>query len=213
MKYLMIAVLFLVASDANAQETLKDSLLYNIFPVADGQVSYEKVINAPGKPKSDIYKIIKSWAASNFVSQKEALQSDDLNAGLIIYKFNFESSFESPKVDNSSMTVSTRYWQNIKFYIKDDRLKVVVDNMKVDIGESTFIVSTYERDAKEMTEKYIQDFKKNRKMSDKMEQKMRENGANYDKVVMSDFSKADKEIKGIIASIEKEVTGKSAFDF
>lgn len=205
-------VLLLIAVNSSGQQ---DSLLYNIFPTVGGIVTYQKVIDAPGKSKGDIYKIIKSWAASAFTSQKDALQSEDITTGLVIYKFSFPSSFESPNIDGASATVNTSYWQNLKVYIKDERLKVIVDNLKVNIGEtSSYFVSTYEKDNKESTEKAIKDYKKTMKVSEKMETKMRNNAARYDQAVMDNFIVADKEIKALIIDIEKTMkSGKSEFDF
>lgn len=210
-----LIILISVNTMGQQRVSTSDSLLYSIFPVEVGHVTYQKVIEVPGKLKGDIYKVIKAWAASAFVSQKDALQSDDLNTGLVIYKFNFPSSFESPKIDGVSTIINTTYWQNLKFYIKDGRLKVVIDNIKVDIEEGgSYYISTYTVDSKEIAEKAIKDYKKSMKVTDKMESKMRDNAARYDQEVFGNFKVADKEIKEIIASIEKSMkSGKSEFDF
>lgn len=205
-------LILLISIKSMGQQRTGDSLLYNIFPVVDGLVAYQKIIESPGKTKSDIYKAIKSWAASTFTSQKDALQSDDLDAGLIIYKFNFPSSCERT-VDGDIETINTTYWQNLKVYIKDERLKIVVDNLKVNIGESSFFVSTYEKDNKEITEKAIIDYKKTTKVSAKMEAKMRDNASRYDRAVMGNFLTADKEIKDMIAGIEKIIKSGKESDF
>jgi hypothetical protein len=192
----------------------QDSLMYGIFPLVENHISYQRIVEAPGKSKDDLYKMIKSWSVSAFNSQKDALQSEDRVTGLIIYKFNFNSSFESPKIDGASTTIPTTYWQNLKFYIKDGKLKIIIDNLSLMMNESTFNVETYALDIKAFNDKAIEDVKKTMKVSEKLERQMRENASNYDRSVIRNFSEADKEIKKLLAGVETYIkSGKSEFDF
>lgn len=192
----------------------QDSLMYGIFPLVENHISYQRIVEVPGKSKDDLYKMIKLWSVSAFNSQKDALQTDDRISGLIIYKFNFNSSFESPKIDGASETISTTYWQNLKFYIKDGKLKIIIDNLSLRMGESTFNVEIYGSDIKDFNDKAIEDVKKTMKVSEKLERQMRENASNYDKSVIQNFLVADKEINKLLAGVETYIkSGKSEFDF
>lgn len=64
------------------------------IPLKEGRVVYEKVVDAPGKTKTDLYSNAKSWCVTYFKYTKEPIQTEDKDAGRIISKGNLVVPFK-----------------------------------------------------------------------------------------------------------------------
>lgn len=66
------------------------------YPLKDGKVVYESIIELPGLTKANLYSASKKWIADSFKSAKSAIQSEDIASGQIIGKgYNELSIFEN----------------------------------------------------------------------------------------------------------------------
>jgi hypothetical protein len=143
MKKLLIG-LFLIPAICKAQ----DSLLYHVFPLKDGIITYEKIIEIPGVSKDDLYNRAKSWALPFYSSQKDALQTDDKEAGLLAYKGFFSQIFFPPRVMGVKVEYDNReYWEIVKILVKDGKAKIVVSNIHVEVdskGGFPFTIENFE---------------------------------------------------------------------
>ncbi|MDZ4807935.1 MAG: DUF4468 domain-containing protein [Bacteroidota bacterium] len=68
------------------------------FPLKDGSIYYESIVDADSLSKDQIYKIFKSWGVGVFKSQKDVTQSDDREVGIIAFKSFFKISFMVPPI-------------------------------------------------------------------------------------------------------------------
>ncbi|WPV65959.1 DUF4468 domain-containing protein [Chitinophaga sp. LS1] len=108
----------------------QDSLLYNIFPIHNGKIRYEKIIHVDSVSKNDIYTRIKEWALENYNSQKATKQEDDKDAGFLVYTGYFEKPFEG-KMKRTSIIDDRQVWNTIKFYVKEGRVKIIIDDIRI----------------------------------------------------------------------------------
>lgn len=195
MKQLMVAAIFLITNNCYSQDTL-----HYAFSLKDNKVYYERVIEIPGKKKENLYMITKSWGVNNFNSQKDVVQADDKEAGIIAYKFFFKKTFRAPKVLGVENSADWQFWQVMKVYIKDDKAKIIIEDVQLkDIGFSGYTIETF----KSSTEDYFR-----RSM---MGKGYREK---YYAETYRCFKNANIEIIALMDSLEKTLkSGKSDFDF
>lgn len=177
----------------------QDTLHY-AFSLKDNKVYYERVIEVSGKNKDDLYSISKSWGVNTFNSQKDVLQADDKSGGIIAYKYFFKIPFKSPKVLGVENISDWQYWQILKIFLKDEKVKIVVEDVVLkDIGYGGFTIETF----KSSTEDYFK-----RSM---MGKGYREK---YYAETYRNFQGANSKIKSLIDDLEKALkSGKSEFDF
>jgi hypothetical protein len=129
MKLFYLALLLISTAICKAQ----DSLLYQIFPVTEKKVVYEKVIEAPGQSKDSLYLKAKMWALSAFNSQKAAFQTEDKEGGLLAYNTFFSNVFVAPPMLGIKTSNEWQYWSQVRLYVKDGKAKVVIENDKLTI--------------------------------------------------------------------------------
>lgn len=180
-------------------EKILDTLHY-AFPLRDNKVYYERIVEAPGQTRDNLYKIVKSWGVSAFNSQKDILQADDKEGGIIAYKYFFKTIFKAPKVFGVEAVADWKYWQVMKIFLKDGKAKIVIDDVTLnDIGYSGFTIETF----RSSTESY---FKKSM-----MGKGYREK---YYAETYRNFQRANTKINSLIDELEKALhSGKSEFDF
>lgn len=190
MKHLFSLFFLISAIKANGQ----DSLLYNIFPVTENKVIYERIIDAPGQSKDTLYLKAKMWALSAFKSQKAAFQTEDKEGGLIAYNTFFSTIFTAPPMLGIKIRAEWQYWSQVRIYLKDGRAKVVVENEKLTIinqankkYDDSYRLYTFKNDVDEA-------YKKNM-ASKKYREKYWENA-------MENFKDADSRYKSLMASLE-----------
>jgi hypothetical protein len=196
MKHLMIAIFFFVKSVYSYSQ---DTLHY-AFSLKDNKIYYERIVDVPGKKKENLYTIAKSWGVNNFNSQKDVMQADDKESGILAYKFFFKKAFHQPKLLGVENIMDWQYWQVMKVFLKDEKAKIIIEDVQLkDIGYSGYTIETF----KSSTESY---FKKNM-----MGKGYREK---YYAETYKSFKNANSEILAIMDSLEKTLkSGKSDFDF
>lgn len=173
----------------------QDSLLYQVFPVIEKKVVYEKVIEAPGQSKDTLFLKAKMWALSAFKSQKAAFQTEDKEGGLIAYNTFFKNNFTSPPILGVSMKQDWEYWSQIRIYLKDGKAKVVIENDNLTISNSTnasytgkFDLFTFKTDTDELYKKSM--------TSKKYRERFWESS-------LTNFKEADLKYKKIITALEE----------
>lgn len=183
----------------NGQTGTIDTLHY-AFSLKDNKVYYERVIEVPKQSKDNIYKIVKSWGVNAFNSQKDVLQADDKETGIIAYKYFFKTIFKAPKVFGVEAVADWKYWQVMKIFLKDEKAKIIIEDVSLnDIGYSGFTIETF----RSSTEDY---FKKSM-----MGKGYREK---YYAETYKNFQNANSKITATIDELEKALkSGKSDFDF
>ena len=81
---------------------------------------FEKIVPVSGKSKNEIYSLTKMFIAEYWKSAQNVMQNDDKEAGMILVKGTLET-----KVKTSVFT----YSHTVKFYIKDEKYRIIVDNV------------------------------------------------------------------------------------
>lgn len=143
MKCLLFLIIPLIG---RSQDTL-----HNVFPLKDNKAQFERILEFPGSSADDIYKLIKSAGVNSFSSQKLALEADDKAAGMVAYKFAFSNV--TKRDDQKMEPLQSDYWAIMKFYIKDAKTKVIVENINVRIGAEDYPVESYRTDVTKLIEK------------------------------------------------------------
>ncbi len=137
-KYLvfnLFSVLLLFSNYTSAQ-IIPDTTFRSIFPRNEEKlVQYEKIIEFDTLSKKEVSLRIKEWAINNFNSQKAALQSEDLEAGYILYQATNINTYPIPKgwgfplIGSKILSVTNETKFSINFYIKENKFKIVVNNI------------------------------------------------------------------------------------
>lgn len=109
----------------------QDTAIARIFPVKDGRVYYEKVVTVDSSTKDQLYTKAKTWALQHYNSQKDAAQTDDRELGMLVYRGWFSDSYQSPKVMGISAPVELKYWHTLKLFIKENKARLVLDDVEV----------------------------------------------------------------------------------
>src|SRR5258708_24434780 len=120
-------VLFFVPSVSFTQ----DSLFHGVFPKKENRVSYEVVITIDSTSKNTLFSRAKNWAINQYNSQKDALQIDDKEAGILAYKGYFSNLFEWPSRMGISPKEEWEYWETFKILFKDNRAKIIITDFKI----------------------------------------------------------------------------------
>jgi hypothetical protein len=143
MKFTLFTFLVSVSLFSNSQEPAE-----GVFPLKEGSILYEKVISIDSFSKDDIYKSVKSWGVSAFKSQKDVLQADDKETGLVAYKFIFTILFESPPVLGKRYASDWTYWATMRVYIKEGKAKITVSDVDIKDppGTGTPSILTFRKD-------------------------------------------------------------------
>jgi hypothetical protein len=150
----------------------------------EGKVVYERVIEIEGVSKNELYTRTKNWSLSAFVSQKDALQLDDKEAGVIAYK-SFFKIFSSIPFKGTTFSTEREFWHLIRILIKDNKAKIIISNVSVkekysgsfdytsnrpieeafyaydnpvETPKSVWLGKKFERDTKELIEKQKKEF-------------------------------------------------------
>ena len=138
MKSLMtpiITFLFLFVSVLSYGQDKADLDFKSIFPKGEKGIEYVKIMDVDSVQKNEIILRIKEWAISNINSQKAALQSEDLGSGYLLYQLTNTNTYQIPKgwgfsfIGSKIYTVTYETKFSINFYIKDNKFKVVVNNI------------------------------------------------------------------------------------
>ncbi len=82
MKKIIFTIAFFTACIAAHAQINKDTVGMNL-PVKDGQVIYTAVVLVDGKTKNDLYQNAQQWFMDYFSSQKNVIQADDREDGLV----------------------------------------------------------------------------------------------------------------------------------
>ena len=112
----------------------QSSLLHSSLSVKDGKVYYDTIIQLDGTSKDKLFEKSKIWALNNFKSQKDALQAEDREIGLLTYKTFFTENFNAPPFRGHSVTAEWKYIFTVKLYLKEGKAKIVIDNVYLSIS-------------------------------------------------------------------------------
>jgi hypothetical protein len=138
MKKLILTLgIFLLLFNSSFSQEIPDSSFRSIFPRnEENKVEYVKIIEVDSLSKKEISLRIKEWAINNFNSQKAALQSEDLETGYMLYQatrtntYNIPKGWGFPVIGSKIYTITSETKFSINFYIKDNKFKIVVNNIK-----------------------------------------------------------------------------------
>lgn len=94
---------------------------FGVMPLESGRVVYTVIVEFDSaKSKDDIYMRLKEWAVNNYVSQKDALQTDDKAGGFLAYSGNLLVQAKQ---------ASYLVYHTLKFYVKENKYKIVFDDL------------------------------------------------------------------------------------
>lgn len=146
MKQIFFLLLFLIVfEDTKAQEPAE-----SVFPVKDSAIYYERIVTLDSTTKENIYKGVKSWGVNAFKSQKDVLQADDKEIGLIAYKYWFSEIYNA-EFEGIKSSAEWKYNATMKIFIKDDKIKIVIQDIGLrEGGPILTFKADYERVIKEM---------------------------------------------------------------
>lgn len=119
-----LLIFFILPFSAFAQ----DSTSY-ILPVKDGKVYYERVIEINSTSKDDLYKKAKLWALSSFNSQKNTIETDDKDIGLLAYKGVIEIPHTAISAIGVRQTVMLPFSAVLTILLKDNKAKITIDKI------------------------------------------------------------------------------------
>jgi hypothetical protein len=120
-KYFLFSVYFFVIS------IFSNTKVYSQWPIDSltGKVSISGIIEAKGKDKDKLHGILKSWAADYFKNSKYPLD-------IIIAE---------PQKVFGTLVDYGHFWVNVKFWIKDEKVKYEFTNFVHEKGASKFVIS------------------------------------------------------------------------
>ncbi len=128
-------MLILVNSSYVYSQDVPDLDFKSIFPNGENGVEYVKIFDVDSVKKNELILRIKEWAINNFNSQKSALQSEDLESGYLLYQATKITKYDVPKgwgfnlIGTKLYTITYESKFNINFYVKDNKFKVVINNI------------------------------------------------------------------------------------
>ena len=179
----------------------QDEPLHASFPLKDGKVYYEKIIQVDSTSKEVLFQRAKTWALSAFNSQKAALQSEDKDIGFLNYKTLLTVFFNVPPVLGMKPGLTEwKYNFNLKIYLKDNKAKIIFDdiNLNDQDGNNVSHIETYRED----TEAYFKRSMLGRGYREK-----------YYKEAKKNFTEADKKFKSLIDSCAEALSTNSEAEF
>jgi hypothetical protein len=126
--------LFVLHQNAKSQFIL-DSEFKSMFPRTEKGIEYEKVYPFDTLAKKAIFLRIKQWGGKTFNSQKGALQTEDLEAGFLMYQGLIDRRLSIPNGWGFTLLEPKIYSINyairftINFYVKDNKFKVKINDI------------------------------------------------------------------------------------
>lgn len=186
----------------------QDSLMYGVFPVSDGRVSYTYIISDSSLSKDKFYVRVKEWAVNSFRSQKSTLESEDKEAGFIAFKSYYEVEYKYKGGIFKGKAYNDKIYNTLKFYIKNGRVKIVLTDILVESdGYSVAFGLEADKTPIELFEDEVNRREKNKYISKKKADKWRATNR-------EDYLVLDAALKNLLEVISKELTkNKSEFDF
>src|SRR5882672_8278561 len=121
---LMLFIFILLCFHSYSQE----KSLADIMPLKDGKVVYEKLILIDSSNKNSLYQRGKLWGLSNFKSQKNAIQIDDKESGILAYK-TFKLYPYQIIIDKFPFSGKYKLEYLIKIYVKDNKVKLLIEDI------------------------------------------------------------------------------------
>lgn len=110
------------------------------LPIVDDKIVYEKIIEAPGLSKNDLYAACKRFIANSFRSAKSVIQTEDETTGLIICKGN--TMIEYPQSRNSliisGMNVGGRKSFTMQFDNKEGKCRIRIYDILEDNSHTQY---------------------------------------------------------------------------
>lgn len=119
MKKYLLMLLVLLPLIANSQEL--DSAKVG-FPVKNGKVVYESIVDIDGVSKETIYAASKKWLADAFVNSKAVVQSEDRETGQLMGKGSATTSSPTNTWILANITYNLSF--NIQINCKDNRYRI-----------------------------------------------------------------------------------------
>ena len=97
----------------------------------DSFPNYQRVFEMEGKTKSEIYPLLKTWIAINFVSANDITQLDDPENGKIIVKYIYITHQKQ-----MGMSYQAKTYNTATFDIKDNKFRCSISVTNVTTGTS-----------------------------------------------------------------------------
>jgi Domain of unknown function (DUF4468) with TBP-like fold len=184
-----------------------------VFSLKDGTIYYEKIITLDSTTKENIYIAVKSWGVNAFKSQKDVLQADEKEIGLIAYKYWFAETFNAVLEAGKTVSFDWKYYSTLKIFIKNDKVKIVVQDIELkNQDDYSMPILTLNADMESVTKKLSlenKDYAKYDKEVNTPEVK-----AKRFSETKRNFEKANKSILTTIEQLAEYLkSGKSEFDF
>lgn len=190
MKYLLILLPFFSVAQEPAE---------GVFPVKDGKIYYEKVFNVDSTSKNELFSRAREWALTAFVSQKNALQTEDKEDGYIFYKTQYNNTFVMNAGVGRKSESKWAYDNLVKIYIKDGKAKISIQEISLNAeGYPNNSVLTFREDNDSYLKKMLY-------------------GKGYREVIYksarSNFIETNQFFMGMMANFETAINKKSASTF
>ena len=139
MKKILLCLFLLIPAFCFAQ----DSLLYNIFTVADGKVTYTKIIQVDSATKDQLFVRVKDWAAQSYKSQKVTLDAEDKEGGYLVYKGYLPTVLLYWSGVAKGKPFDVNLFHTLRFYIKDYKIKIVFTDIETESHDVSSEVNAY----------------------------------------------------------------------
>jgi hypothetical protein len=178
----------------------------SIFPLKDGKVYYEKIIQVDSVDQSLLHNRAKAWALSYFRSQKDALQTEDKESGILVYKGFYTLAFKGAKIKNIETIYEWKVWSTYTILTKDGKAKIINTDVLIDAEgygakPAEIFLSSWERDMTEAT-KQIKYMKKS------ITKTMEESKG----IMIENLERVDATNRRTIEQIENYLSGKTKSD-
>lgn len=111
------------------------------FPMKDGKIVYEKVLDSLSLNKDALFAASKKWIANNYKSAESVIQSEDKTTGQIIGK---GMSTVILSEEGSFLTTGFDYKYSIQIDVKDNKCRLRVYDIKRFIKSSSVLVADME---------------------------------------------------------------------
>jgi hypothetical protein len=193
-------ILFLFCLLITVTVNSQDSLFLHL-PLEDGRVVYTRIFDIDSTPKERIIANIKDWSVNSYGSQKAALQVEDKDLGYIAFKGYLPITLLIHGGMFNGNPYQVKLFHTLKFYIKDNKLKMVFSDLEILSELATDILGTTTPTPVERMDAGL----------DKVKTKKRERLMDG---VQRDARRINRLTTEFLTSVQKKLTsGKSAFDF
>ena len=105
----------------------QDSLLYGVFPVKEGRITYQKIIPVDSVSNSELIRRGREWAVNIYKAKNDTSQIEDKDQGLLTYKGSVTVLFHEP---GRRIAAEWNCGQTITLTCRDNKAAIIISDFE-----------------------------------------------------------------------------------